>query len=340
MKTRIVVSTTPIKDSGTKRNTKRGRRKQAPFVLGVAAYVAVGCFVLSTTSTIGTTRNNVAAFDVSSLLISSNKKQKLGLATTTTTTAKTNVNAKSLFLESLETIQSLNVATRERTQLVQRLTDENPTPRPGSQVSFAPLAKGTWSVIYAPHIYTMGTLAWLGAKSTTTRSSQAVGDDNSITAKNNKKNAAITPVAAFDPIIYQLETPAASDGPQTMVSHARFEIPWWPSTTNNKNNNGVSGWLSVSGTYGSQDEDRVCRVDFDKAWIKWNNNNNDDDDDNDKPYPSLEAVPDSLEKNIIQTIGKLLFIDSVSVFPVAYLDEELIVFDFELLKTRICARKL
>jgi len=61
---------------------------------------------------------------------------------------------------------------------------------------------------------------------------------------------------------------------------------------------------------------------------------------NNQPYPSLESVPESIEKRIIQWIGQSLFLESVSVFPVSYLDFELIVFDFELLGTRICARKI
>ena len=38
-------------------------------------------------------------------------------------------------------------------------------------------------------------------------------------------------------------------------------------------------------------------------------------------------------------MGKALFIEAFAVFPVSYLDDNLIVFDFELLGTRICARK-
>ena len=199
--------------------------------------------------------------------------------------------SKTTFLDSLETLEKLNFATKERTQMVRDLTQENPTGEPGSTAGFQPFAPGLWSVIYAPHISTM---------------SQLVGE-------------------GFSPVYYDLK----EDG--TMVSHARFDVqlPLLPRKV---------GWLSVSGTYGTQDNDRVCRVDFDKTWIKWNDdiyNENDD-----KPYPSLEAVPANLEKSIVQTIGKWLFIDSFSVFPVSYLDNDLIVFDFELLGTRICARKI
>jgi hypothetical protein len=197
--------------------------------------------------------------------------------------------SKRVLLENLDRPSSLNTPSLERTALLQALTVENPIESPGSTNSFTPVAAGTWSVVYAPHIYTLG--------------------------RGN-----------FNPILYDLR----ADG--TMFSHVHFHIPLIDKT----------GWLSVSGTYGSQDENRVSRVDFDKTWIKWNddqsNNNGNESDDN--PYPTLDAVPASLEKTIVQAVGRLLFIDGVSVFPVSYLDEDTIVFDFELLGTRICARKI
>ena len=57
------------------------------------------------------------------------------------------------------------------------------------------------------------------------------------------------------------------------------------------------------------------------------------------PYPAIDSVPDSIIKSFIRNVGRYLFVEAVAVFPVSYLDEELIVFDFELLGTRICARK-
>lgn len=79
----------------------------------------------------------------------------------------------------------------------------------------------------------------------------------------------------------------------------------------------------------------VCRVDFDEAWIR----TFDDDAFEQGPYPNIESVPDGIAKTLIRNIGKALFIEPFAVFPVSYLDNELIVFDFELLGTRICARK-
>jgi hypothetical protein len=123
---------------------------------------------------------------------------------------------------------------------------------------------------------------------------------------------------SFDPVDYILKP----DG--SMTSHAQYNFPIIGS-----------GWLSVSGNYGSEDEDRVCRVDFDKAWIRTTNEGPGMD-----PYNSLESVPPSIWKDCIQALGKFFFIDSVSKFPVSYLDTDTIVFDFELLGTRICARKI
>ena len=125
----------------------------------------------------------------------------------------------------------------------------------------------------------------------------------------------------FSPVLYDLKV----DG--TMISHARYDFPVVGS-----------GWLSVSGTYASQDEQDMCRVDFDKAWIKVVNSNEDDVDD--QPFASLDDVPSSLAKSVIQALGQLFFIDAVSIFPVSYLDQDLIVFDFKLLGTRIVARKI
>ena len=81
--------------------------------------------------------------------------------------------------------------------------------------------------------------------------------------------------------------------------------------------------------------DNVCRVDFDEAWYRPFNH----DSFADGPYPTIDSVPKSLSKSIIRQVGTALFIEPFAVFPVSYLDNEVIVFDFELLGTRICARK-
>lgn len=194
-------------------------------------------------------------------------------------------SSKAKLLNEFDDANAFNEATKQRSRLVAELTKDNPTTAPGSTKSFSPLAVGTWRIVYAPHISTMGGLF----------------------------------SGSFDPVYYILKPNGI------MTSHARYNFPIIGS-----------GWLSVSGTYSSEDEDQVCRVDFDKTWIKINKN----DDADAKPYESLEDVPSSGWKDFIQETGKFFFIDSVSVFPVSYLDDDTIVFDFELLGTRICARKI
>jgi hypothetical protein len=56
--------------------------------------------------------------------------------------------------------------------------------------------------------------------------------------------------------------------------------------------------------------------------------------DDDAPYRSLASVPSSTTKNVVEALGKWLFILELAVFPISYLDDDLVVFDFELFKTR------
>jgi hypothetical protein len=117
----------------------------------------------------------------------------------------------------------------------------------------------------------------------------------------------------------------------TMTSHARCDFPFLRSLLGQS-----CIYLSVSGTFGSQSE-HVCRVDFDEAWIKAILISDDDMDDS--PYSKIGEVPDSLWKNFIRRLGRLFFVKGVSIFPISYMDEDMIVFDFELLGTRIVALK-
>lgn len=115
---------------------------------------------------------------------------------------------------------------------------------------------------------------------------------------------------------------------RAIESHARvFNFPWMLGIR--------SIYLSVSGTFGSVSDD-VCEVIWEEAWVRTVSESDDDD----HPYSKMSDAPDSLAKTLITTLGKLLFIRPVSVFPVSFLSENLIVFDFELLGTRICARKV
>ena len=204
-------------------------------------------------------------------------------------------SVKAQFLESLENLDKLNQASKDRTALVSKMINEKvltsnlranlkkngmdySLAKPGSKQSFEQVAAGTWKVIYAPHMTTISGL--FGGN--------------------------------FD-VQYIL------DRSGKITSHARYDFPIIGQ-----------GFLSVSGTYSSEDDDSVSRVDFDKAWVKLDN----------MPYDTLENVPESFMKNIINQIGKTVFIDSFAVFPVSFLDNDLIVFDFELLGTRIAARKI
>lgn len=128
----------------------------------------------------------------------------------------------------------------------------------------------------------------------------------------------------FSPVIYHL------DSSKKITSHARVTLPIVGTS-----------WLSVSGTYGSEDDDRVCKVNFQRSWMKRvDDDSESSDDDRNAPYRSLEEVPESVVKDFINRVGKLLFIEQFAVFPVSYLDDDLIVFDFELLGTRITSRKV
>ena len=112
---------------------------------------------------------------------------------------------------------------------------------------------------------------------------------------------------------------------QTIESHAKFAgFPLLPNKVH----------LSVSGTYDTVN-DCVCRVEWSDAWIRVV-----DESEQDESYPQISSVPDSAWKTVITRIGRLLFIRPFSVFPVSFLDHDLTVFDFELLGTRICARKV
>ena len=228
---------------------------------------------------------------------------------------------KEEFISSLDTTDTLNNATKDRSMLIQRLIDNklntplkawqsnkkaqsSPTitttdqgegckslSSPGLVETFDAVAKGNWKVVYAPHMTTIAGL--FGGK--------------------------------FD-VQYNLHSSLK------MESHAKFDFPIIGR-----------GYLSVSGTYGSVDEG-TSRVDFDRAWVKLldssvMNEYNDNNKEEEEPYQSLSDVPDGPLKDFINTVGKTLFIEQFSVFPISFLDDNLIVFEFPLLGTRVCALK-
>lgn len=120
---------------------------------------------------------------------------------------------------------------------------------------------------------------------------------------------------SFDPVLYEMKAEKME-----IISHAKYSFPILGE-----------GWLSVSGTYGTYDDDCVCRVDFDRAWIGIGSENR---------WTSFDQAPNVWYKGIINAFGQLGFRKEFAVFPVSYLDDDTIVFDFELFGTRICARKV
>ena len=235
---------------------------------------------------------------------------------TTCASASSTTDDKSIFLNSLDTTDSLNVATKQRTNLLQQLIDNKiyvasnewnnekqnlsssslsskSLEKPGLSETFNLVSKGNWKVIYAPHMTTIAAL--FGGNFDV----QYILYDNAI-----------------------------------MESHAKYDFPIIGK-----------GFLSVSGTYSSVNE-TISRVDFDKAWVKpiismFSNEEEKEGkrQEEEVPYKTLDDVPPGIIKDIINTVGKTFFIEQFSVFPISFLDENLIVFDFPLLGTRICALK-
>ncbi|CAJ1963482.1 unnamed protein product [Cylindrotheca closterium] len=248
----------------------------------------------------------------------------------------TNNPAKQALFDSFQDPTStsyyrLHTPTKERTALVTEMTNTNPTASPGSTKSFRHLAPGIWRVVYAPHIATFGMVVsqFLSALFSQSPLFNTVAADDVTNKKGttNKNSPGVS--IGFDPVYYLMRP----DG--TMTSHARLVVKF----LNNKPAESVT-WFSVAGTYSSQDEDQICRVDFDEAWIQTSSEKMNDDPLELPPYASLDEVPASLGKDIINALGRFFFVDGVSVFPVSYLDDDCIVFDFELLGTRICAKKV
>ncbi|OEU07951.1 hypothetical protein FRACYDRAFT_196982 [Fragilariopsis cylindrus CCMP1102] len=198
------------------------------------------------------------------------------------------------FLNSLDTMDTLNDATKERTTLLNKMISENNTEtKTNSHLQSAspnPIAVGKWKVIYAPHISTAANIL------------------------NGKFDV------QYDLFYDEKEEEDGSASTAVVVSHAYYDFPIIGK-----------GYLSVSGTYG---------IDFNKAWIKpISKSKSQEEESQSQPYASLKDVPDSLMKTIINEIGKRAFVESVAVFPVSFLDSNMIVFEFQLFGTKICACK-
>eukprot|EP00751_Fragilariopsis_kerguelensis_P048174 CAMPEP_0171029618 /NCGR_PEP_ID=MMETSP0736-20130129/36508_1 /TAXON_ID=186038 /ORGANISM="Fragilariopsis kerguelensis, Strain L26-C5" /LENGTH=464 /DNA_ID=CAMNT_0011471425 /DNA_START=134 /DNA_END=1528 /DNA_ORIENTATION=- len=180
-----------------------------------------------------------------------------------------------------------------------------------------PIAVGTWKVVYAPHITTVANL-----------------------------------FKGHVDVQYQMSVDN-DDPKRTIVSHAYYDFPLVGK-----------GYLSVSGTYGSvlststststlsskndKKNEYYSKVNFDQAWMKPVRNDvlvgkpqqPQDGSSTTHPYETYDDVPSSWSKTLINEVGKRFFVDDVAIFPVRFLDADTIVFDFELLGTKICAHKV
>ena len=214
-------------------------------------------------------------------------------------------SARETFLNSLTRLDTINDASKPRTEFLDLMISEKldvdvntllgsagvsdstlSATNPGRLSSIMPIAPGVWKVVYAPHMTTIAKLA---------------GNT-------------------------QLDVQYIMHDDQSIESHAKFSnLPFLNAMI----------YLSVSGTYGTV-SDTVCSVNWTDAWVKLIR----DHDDEDAPYAQITDVPDSIVKTIITNIARLLFIQPFSVFPVSFLSHDLTVFDFALLGTRICARKV
>ena len=121
----------------------------------------------------------------------------------------------------------------------------------------------------------------------------------------------------FNPIRYILSPGSneSSQGGGGILSNVRYE-------------SGIlgAGWLSAKGTYESIDATST-RISFDSFW--WRPNSD---------VPG-SGPRDGALSPIIQSIGTLGFVPSLSRFPVDYLDDDTCVFSFPPLSVKITARK-
>jgi len=221
------------------------------------------------------------------------------------------------FISALDYDDTLNIASKERTQSLNLIIDSK------KEVDVTNILKSTSS------------------------NKQRGNNNNAVSVRNPGLWESMQPVAAGNwKVIYaphmstivslagggDLDVQYLLNDDGTLQSHAKFtNFPWMipgsPKTL----------YLSVSGTFQSE-SDIACKVQWDKAWIRVIDNN--DDETKDEPHARFEDVPDSFLKNIIASVGNSFFVEAVSVFPISFLSDDLIVFDFELLGTRICAAKI
>mmetsp|Transcript_29522 Transcript_29522/g.65040 ORF Transcript_29522/g.65040 Transcript_29522/m.65040 type:complete len:272 (-) Transcript_29522:202-1017(-) len=243
---------------------------------------------------------------VPSMVISSAVREDASSAFTIRISPAGRLNDKDIFLNSLDDLGTLNQATKERSSLLNNMIGNKSIVGSSDELGINRKQEETSA---AKSIAKPGSLSSF--------SPVAPGSWRVVYAPH------MTTMANLAGGSFQVEYDLNEDG--TMESHAKYDFPIVGQ-----------GYLSVSGTYSSVD-DTYCRVDFDEAWIR---KIGDDNVDTSRPYATIDEVPDSISKTIIRKLGRFFFFDAVSVFPVSFLDDNLIVFDFELLGTRITARKV
>jgi hypothetical protein len=149
---------------------------------------------------------------------------------------------------------------------------------------------GTWKVIHAPHI------VWLS-------------------------NVLLLGTTKFGPIEYHLTVN------QQITSCVKYTtttttIPFW----NRRHSQSSGGWLCTSGYYTNDSDDcdtttndnsnTVVRIVWDMVW--WNT----------EPYERPTPPNEGSFPNSIQGLGTLGFVEPLSFFPVLYVDEQFVVFQF------------
>lgn len=103
---------------------------------------------------------------------------------------------------------------------------------------------------------------------------------------------------------------------------------------------GLKGWLNVSGTYGVDEKsvgDSISANNNSRVYVQWDN-----------IWWDFESItPSNLSEKskhvlpeLVQSVGKNMFLERFSKFRVLYFDKDMCIFQFELLKTQITAFKL
>ena len=256
---------------------------------------------------------------------------------------------KQNFFASLDTTETLNGATKQRSSLLAKMIDEKRVVTVGSDGGNSINDEGNGKETASTTTTIIPTISYEKPGSSETFLATAASNADDTAAAAGTGTAEQQVAVGTWRVIYAPHMTTAMDlfrgrfdvsyelfSDRTIVSHAYYDFPIVGK-----------GYLSVSGTYGSVPNDATdtySRVDFNKAWVKSLSSSSESAAAAAavaaKPYDSLEDVPDSFLKTAINEVGKRAFVESVAVFPVSFLDDDTIVFKFETLGTKICAHKM